>query len=88
MSAEFLDLEVLLLLCAELGELMVRDVGLLDAAAQRPRTYLYPLNGLTLSSANPSGAGHPGCWRAGRNTGGDYPCFSCFFTARSASTLT
>ena len=41
MSVEYLDLEDLLQLCADLGDLTVRDVGLLDAAAQRPRTSLY-----------------------------------------------
>ncbi len=41
MSVEYLDLEDLLQLCADLGDLVVRDLGLLDAAAQRPRTSLY-----------------------------------------------
>ncbi len=41
MSVEYLTLEDLLQLCADLGDLVVRDVGLLDAAAQRPQTSLY-----------------------------------------------
>jgi death-on-curing protein len=38
---EYLDLEDLLHLCTDLGDLIVRDIGLLDAAAQRPQTSLY-----------------------------------------------
>ena len=41
MSVEYLELEDLLQLCAGLGDLMVRDLGLLEAAAQRPQTSLY-----------------------------------------------
>jgi death on curing protein len=37
----FLDLEDLLVLTEELGVPQVRDPGLLEAAAQRPRTTLY-----------------------------------------------
>lgn len=41
MTFEYLDLEDLLQLAVDLGDLVVRDPGLLDAAAQRPRTSLY-----------------------------------------------
>lgn len=34
----FLTLEDLLALCADLGDLQVRDVGLLDSAAHRPQS--------------------------------------------------
>lgn len=38
---EYLRLEDLLALCADLGDLAVRDLGLLEAAALRPATSLY-----------------------------------------------
>jgi death-on-curing protein len=38
---EYLRLEDLLALCADLGDLTVRDLGLLEAAALRPATSLY-----------------------------------------------
>jgi death-on-curing protein len=38
---EYLGLEDLLQLCRDLGELRVRDVGLLHAAVERPATRLY-----------------------------------------------
>ena len=41
MTVEYLRLEDLLQLAADLGDLVVRDVGLLEAAAQRPQTTLY-----------------------------------------------
>jgi death on curing protein len=34
----YLSLEDLLALCADLGDLQVRDIGLLDSAAHRPRS--------------------------------------------------
>jgi death-on-curing protein len=40
-TVEYLQLEDLLELAADLGELEVRDLGLLEAAAQRPQTTLY-----------------------------------------------
>jgi death-on-curing protein len=40
-TVEYLHLEDLLQLAADLGELVVRDLGLLEAAAQRPQTTLY-----------------------------------------------
>ena len=41
MTVEYLHLEDLLQLAADLGDLVVRDLGLLEAAAQRPQTTLY-----------------------------------------------
>lgn len=41
MTFEYLTLEDLLALTVDLGVPAVRDLGLLDAAAQRPRTTLY-----------------------------------------------
>ena len=41
MTVEFLTLEDLLALAADLGVPAVRDLGLLDAAAKRPQTSLY-----------------------------------------------
>ncbi|MEO6117387.1 MAG: type II toxin-antitoxin system death-on-curing family toxin [Pseudolysinimonas sp.] len=41
MTVEYLALEDLLQLAADLGPLVVRDLGLLDAAVQRPQTTLY-----------------------------------------------
>ena len=41
MTVEYLGLEDLLQLAADLGDLVVRDLGLLEAATQRPRTTLY-----------------------------------------------
>ena len=41
MTVEYLRLEDLLQLAADLGDLVVRDLGLLEAAAQRPQTTLY-----------------------------------------------
>ena len=41
MSVAYLSLENLLSLASDLGVPAVRDLGLLDAAAQRPRTTLY-----------------------------------------------
>ena len=38
---EYLTLENLLSICRELGDLQVRDLGLLHAAAERPATTLY-----------------------------------------------
>jgi len=38
---EYLQLEDLLQLASDLGDLVVRDLGLLEAAAQRPQTTLY-----------------------------------------------
>jgi len=40
-TVEYLHLEDLLQLASDLGDLVVRDVGLLEAAAQRPQTTLY-----------------------------------------------
>jgi len=40
-TVEFLTLEDLLALAADLGVPAVRDLGLLDAAAKRPQTSLY-----------------------------------------------
>jgi death-on-curing protein len=40
-TVEYLRLEDLLQLAADLGDLVVRDLGLLEAAAQRPQTTLY-----------------------------------------------
>jgi death-on-curing protein len=40
-TVEYLTLEDLLQLAADLGDLVVRDLGLLEAAAQRPQTTLY-----------------------------------------------
>jgi len=40
-TVEYLHLEDLLQLAADLGDLVVRDLGLLEAAAQRPQTTLY-----------------------------------------------
>lgn len=39
--SEFLTLEDLLRLCRDLGDLPIRDLGLLHAAAERPATTLY-----------------------------------------------
>ncbi len=41
MTVEYLHLEDLLQLATDLGDLVVRDLGLLEAAAQRPQTTLY-----------------------------------------------
>lgn len=41
MTVEYLTLEDLLQLASDLGDLVVRDLGLLEAAAQRPQTTLY-----------------------------------------------
>ncbi|HPM52264.1 MAG TPA: type II toxin-antitoxin system death-on-curing family toxin [Rhodoglobus sp.] len=41
MTVDFLTLEDLLALAADLGVPAVRDLGLLDAAAKRPQTSLY-----------------------------------------------
>lgn len=41
MTIEYLTLEDLLDLCADLGVGPVRDLGLLEAAAQRPQTTLF-----------------------------------------------
>lgn len=41
MTVEYLRLEDLLQLATDLGDLVVRDLGLLEAAAQRPQTTLY-----------------------------------------------
>ena len=41
MTVEYLRLEDLLQLATDLGNLEVRDLGLLEAAAQRPKTTLY-----------------------------------------------
>ena len=41
MTVEYLQLEDLLQLAVDLGDLVVRDLGLLEAAAQRPQTTLY-----------------------------------------------
>lgn len=41
MTVEYLHLEDLLQLASDLGDLVVRDLGLLEAAAQRPQTTLY-----------------------------------------------
>ncbi|HEY4153166.1 MAG TPA: type II toxin-antitoxin system death-on-curing family toxin [Pseudolysinimonas sp.] len=41
MTIEYLRLEDLLQLADDLGGLIVRDLGLLEAAAQRPQTTLY-----------------------------------------------
>ena len=41
MTVEYLSLEDLLQLASDLGQLVVRDLGLLEAAAQRPQTTLY-----------------------------------------------
>ena len=41
MTVEYLHLEDLLQLAADLGNLAVRDLGLLEAAVQRPKTTLY-----------------------------------------------
>ena len=38
---EYLTLEDLILLCRDLGDLAVRDLGLLHSAAERPATSLY-----------------------------------------------
>jgi death-on-curing protein len=38
---EYLNLEDLLSLCRDLGDLVVRDLGLLHSAAERPATSLY-----------------------------------------------
>lgn len=38
---EYLTLENLIALCRDLGDLKVRDVGLLHSAAERPATRLY-----------------------------------------------
>jgi len=40
-TVEYLHLEDLLQFAADLGDLVVRDLGLLEAAAQRPQTTLY-----------------------------------------------
>jgi len=40
-TVEYLQLEDLLQLASDLGDLVVRDLGLLEAAAQRPQTTLY-----------------------------------------------
>jgi death-on-curing protein len=40
-TVEYLHLEDLLQLATDLGDLVVRDLGLLEAAAQRPQTTLY-----------------------------------------------
>jgi death-on-curing protein len=40
-TVEYLSLEDLLQLASDLGQLVVRDLGLLEAAAQRPQTTLY-----------------------------------------------
>jgi death-on-curing protein len=40
-TVEYVTLEDLLQLCDDLGALVVRDVGLLEAASQRPQTSLY-----------------------------------------------
>jgi len=40
-TVEYLTLEDLLQLASDLGDLVVRDVGLLEAAAHRPQTTLY-----------------------------------------------
>ena len=41
MTVEYLRLEDLLQLASDLGDLVVRDLGLLEAAAHRPQTTLY-----------------------------------------------
>ena len=41
MTVEYLTLEDLLQLASDLGDQVVRDLGLLEAAAQRPQTTLY-----------------------------------------------
>ncbi|MFC5500985.1 type II toxin-antitoxin system death-on-curing family toxin [Lysinimonas soli] len=41
MTVEHLQLEDLLQLASDLGDLAVRDLGLLEAAVQRPQTTLY-----------------------------------------------
>ena len=41
MTVEYLQLEDLLQLASDLGDLVVRDLGLLGAASQRPQTTLY-----------------------------------------------
>lgn len=41
MTVEYLHLEDLLQLASDLGDLVVRDLGLLEAAALRPQTTLY-----------------------------------------------
>ncbi|HEU0205571.1 MAG TPA: Fic family protein [Pseudolysinimonas sp.] len=41
MTVEYLQLEDLLQLASDLGDLVVRDLGLLEAAVQRPQTTLY-----------------------------------------------
>lgn len=41
MTVEYLQLEDLLQLVNDVGDLVVRDLGLLEAAAQRPQTTLY-----------------------------------------------
>ncbi len=41
MTVEYLSLEDLLALASDLGVPAVRDLGLLDSAAQRPQTTLY-----------------------------------------------
>jgi len=40
-TVEYLRLEDLLQLASDLGDLVVRDLGLLEAAVQRPQTTLY-----------------------------------------------
>jgi death-on-curing protein len=40
-TVDYLQLEDLLQLASDLGDLVVRDLGLLEAAAQRPQTTLY-----------------------------------------------
>jgi len=40
-TVEYLQLEDLLQLASDLGDLVVRDLGLLGAASQRPQTTLY-----------------------------------------------
>lgn len=41
MTVEYVQLEDILQLASDLGDLVVRDLGLLEAAAQRPQTTLY-----------------------------------------------
>lgn len=41
MTVEYLTLEDLLALSSDLGDLQVRDAGLLDSAVQRPRSSLF-----------------------------------------------
>ena len=83
MTFEYLTLEDLLALTVDLGVPAVRDLGLLDAAAQRPRTTLYGrdayesihekaavlLESLTRNHALAAGTNDWAGWRSTSSTG-------------------